>query len=252
MEPWTELRTATIVGKLGTVSAAAEFLGVHRATVIRHLDVLESFLGSRLFLRHAKGYALTESGRKVVETGIWLEAQFSDMAGRVRGGAELVTGELVITSVSALASLLMPSVAKYCAEFPGSEVRFVATSELADFGYGEAHVAVRGGSKPENPDYVVLPILDLIPTAQKVDTFLAVLCLTPVRPWRTAPAGPSFTTGAAFAAMPCSALFLPRTFPAPYGLGVRFRGQQSRPLYQRIQESFSVAAGIREPGPAVS
>ena len=49
----------------------------------------------------------------------------------------------------------------------------------------------------------------------------AVLFLTPVRPWRTALAGPSFTTGAAFAAMPCSALFLPRTFPAPYGLGVR-------------------------------
>ena len=66
-------------------------------------------------------------------------------------------------------------------------------------------------------------------TAKKVSKFLAVLCLTPVRPWRTAPAGPSFTTGAAFAAMPCS-----------------LRGPQSRPLYQRIQESFSVAAGIRD------
>ena len=73
----------------------------------------------------------------------------------------------------------------------------------------------------------ICQVFAIIPTAKKVDTFLAVLCLTPVRPWRTAPAGPSFTTGAAFAAMPCS-----------------LRGPQSRPLYQRIQESFSVAAGI--------
>ena len=41
MEKWAELRTAYQVAKLGTVSAAATALGFHRATVNRHIDVLE-------------------------------------------------------------------------------------------------------------------------------------------------------------------------------------------------------------------
>ena len=59
MDKWAELRTAYQVARLGTVSAAAEMLGFHRATVNRHIDVLEAALGARIFIRHARGYALT-------------------------------------------------------------------------------------------------------------------------------------------------------------------------------------------------
>ena len=55
MDKWTELRTAYQVAKLGTVSAAAERLGFHRATVNRHIDILEAELGARIFIRHARG-----------------------------------------------------------------------------------------------------------------------------------------------------------------------------------------------------
>jgi DNA-binding transcriptional LysR family regulator len=44
MDKWAELRTAYQVAKLGTVSAAATALGFHRATVNRHIDVLEKRL----------------------------------------------------------------------------------------------------------------------------------------------------------------------------------------------------------------
>lgn len=41
MKNWDELRTAYEVAKHGTVTAAAESLGMQRATVIRHIDNLE-------------------------------------------------------------------------------------------------------------------------------------------------------------------------------------------------------------------
>ena len=44
-----EIRTAYQVARLGTVSGAAEVLGVHHATVIRHIDALEGRLGAKLF-----------------------------------------------------------------------------------------------------------------------------------------------------------------------------------------------------------
>ena len=66
MTNWDEIRTAFHVARLGTVSAAAEALGVHHATVIRHVDALEARLGARLFQRHARGYTPTEAGRDLL------------------------------------------------------------------------------------------------------------------------------------------------------------------------------------------
>ena len=54
MEKWDEMRTAYMVAKLGTVSAASDVLGIHRATIIRHIDSLEAALGAKIFLRHAR------------------------------------------------------------------------------------------------------------------------------------------------------------------------------------------------------
>jgi DNA-binding transcriptional LysR family regulator len=53
---WDEIRTAFQVARLGTVSGAAEVLGVHHATVIRHIDALEKSLGTKMFKLHARGY----------------------------------------------------------------------------------------------------------------------------------------------------------------------------------------------------
>ena len=54
---------------MGTVSGAAEALGVHHATVIRHVDALEKRLGVKLFQRHARGYTPTEAGRDLLAGG---------------------------------------------------------------------------------------------------------------------------------------------------------------------------------------
>ena len=47
MDHWTEIRTAYGVARSGTVSKAAQELGVHRATVNRHIDALEAEIGTR-------------------------------------------------------------------------------------------------------------------------------------------------------------------------------------------------------------
>ena len=62
LDNWDEIRTAFQVARMGTVSGAAEVLGVHHATVIRHIDSLEGKLGVKLFQRHARGYTPTDAG----------------------------------------------------------------------------------------------------------------------------------------------------------------------------------------------
>lgn len=158
MENWDEIRTAYQVARLGTVSGAAEVLGVHHATVIRHIDALERRLGSKLFQRHARGYTATEAGRDLLAVAQTTEEQFAHLASRIKGQGETVSGELVVTSIAGIADLLTPVMVSFQADWPEVRVRFLTDMRVFRLDYGEAHVAIRAGNGPEEPDNVVQPL----------------------------------------------------------------------------------------------
>ena len=158
---WDEVRTAYEVARLGTVSGAAEVLGVHHATVIRHIDALEKRLGVRLFQRHARGYTPTEAGRDLLAVAQVTQERFAQLAGRIRGQGETVTGELVVTSILGLGEFMVPALAGFQAAHPGLVVRYLTDARLFRLDFGEAHVAIRAGTAPAEPDYVVQPFVRL-------------------------------------------------------------------------------------------
>jgi DNA-binding transcriptional LysR family regulator len=158
MENWDEIRTAFQVARLGTVSGAADVLGVHHATVIRHIDALERRLGVKLFQRHARGYTPTESGRDLLSVAQTTEEQFAHLVSRIKGQGETVSGELVVTSISGISDLLTPVMTSFQEKFPDVRVRFLTDMRVFRLDYGEAHVAIRAGNGPEEPDNVVQPL----------------------------------------------------------------------------------------------
>lgn len=155
MEKWDELRTAYRLATLGTVSAAAKSLGIHRATVLRHVDALEEELGGTLFLRHANGYTATEAGLDLLRVGAATEEQFRQLAGRIAGRDAEVSGELIVTSVELVAPLLMPAIRRFREQHPKTSVRYGVSGRVFELAYGEAHVAIRSGPEPDHPDNVV-------------------------------------------------------------------------------------------------
>ena len=158
MENWDEIRTAFQVARLGTVSGAAEVLGVHHATVIRHIDALEKRLGSKLFQRHARGYTPTEAGRDLLSVAQTTEEQFAHLSSRIKGQGETVSGELVVTSIAGVSDLLTPVMVSFQEKWPEVRVRFLTDMRVFRLDYGEAHVAIRAGAGPEEPDNVVQPL----------------------------------------------------------------------------------------------
>ena len=158
MENWDEIRTAFQVARLGTVSGAAEVLGVHHATVIHHIDALEKRLGVKLFQRHARGYTPTESGRDLLAVAQTTEEQFAHLVSRIKGQGETVSGELVVTSIAGIPDLLTPVMMSFQEKFPDVRVRFLTDMRVFRLDYGEAHVAIRAGAGPEEPDNVVQPL----------------------------------------------------------------------------------------------
>jgi DNA-binding transcriptional LysR family regulator len=152
---WDEVRTAYQVARMGTVSGAAQALGVHHATVIRHIDSLEGKLGAKLFQRHARGYTPTEAGDDLLNVAQQTDDQLSQLASRIRGRGNQVTGELIITSLAVLAPLLSPSLAEFQDEHPEVMIKLMTDERVFRLEYGEAHIAVRAGRPPDQPDNVV-------------------------------------------------------------------------------------------------
>ena len=159
MDNWDEIRTAYQVARLGTVSGAADVLGVHHATVIRHIDALEGRLGVKLFQRHARGYTATEAGEDLLRVATATDDQFSQLVGRIKGRGADVSGDLIVTSLVSLAPLLAPALTEFQTQNPDVIVRYLTGDRLFRLEYGEAHVAIRAGSPPDQPDNVVQPFV---------------------------------------------------------------------------------------------
>jgi DNA-binding transcriptional LysR family regulator len=93
----TQLRTLIHVSELGSLSKAADRLGIAQPALSRQIRMLEAELKAPLFVRHGRGMELTELGRRVLEPagrvldeldsirGMAQEDRVS-LAGRVRFG----------------------------------------------------------------------------------------------------------------------------------------------------------------------
>lgn len=170
---WDEIRTAYQVARLGTVSGAADALGVHHATVIRHVDALEARLGAKLFQRHARGYTATEAGRDLLAVAGEAEDRFAQLSGRIRGQGAEVAGELVVTSLAMVSGPLTPVLVEFQDLHPGVVVRYLTGERLFRLEYGEAHVALRAGPAPSEPDNVVQPLMSLRMSLAASEGYLA-------------------------------------------------------------------------------
>ncbi|MFT7107953.1 MAG: DNA-binding transcriptional LysR family regulator [Yoonia sp.] len=159
MDNWDEIRTAFQVARRGTVSGAADELGVHHATVIRHIDALEQRLGVKLFQRHARGYTATEAGQDLLQVAQATDDQFTQLAGRIKGQGEGVSGDLVVTSLESASPMLTPILVAFQAAHPDLRIRYRTGDRLFRLEYGEAHIAIRAGGMPEEPDNVVQPFM---------------------------------------------------------------------------------------------
>ncbi|MEM8970984.1 MAG: LysR family transcriptional regulator [Pseudomonadota bacterium] len=157
MQNWAEIRTAFQVAELKTISAAAEALGLHRATVVRHIDTLEQELGTKIFHRHSRGCEPTEAGQDLLNVARATQDQFNQLAARMSNTSGDLNGDFIVTSHEHVAELLMPALTLFGSQNPNLHVQYLASAELLKLEYGAAHIALRSGQKPIEPDNVVLP-----------------------------------------------------------------------------------------------
>jgi len=159
MNKWSDIQIAYLVAKHGTLSKAAEALDVHHSTVLRHVDAIESRMSCKLFHRHARGYTPTEAGLILFKEAEETQVRLERMMGKLNGQDESLSGSFIITSVSTLSPVIMPVIEAFKKQYPRVDVIFQADSRIFKLEYGEAHVSIRPGAKPNDPDYVVQKLM---------------------------------------------------------------------------------------------
>ncbi|MEM8579332.1 MAG: LysR substrate-binding domain-containing protein, partial [Pseudomonadota bacterium] len=113
----------------------------------------------KLFQRHARGYTATEAGNDLLRVAQATDDQFNQLAGRIKGQGSGVSGELVVTSLVSLAPRIAPVLVAFQDAHPEVVLRYLTGERLFRLEYGEAHVAIRAGTAPDQPDNVVQPFV---------------------------------------------------------------------------------------------
>ena len=145
---WDDLRVFLAVARRESLSAAGKALRIDPATVGRRISRLEDSLGARLFVKSPQGYALTETGARLVPRAEAAEAP------------EGLTGQIRLGAPDGCANYLLPQVlAQMCDRHPGLEVQLVALPRVFNLSKREADMAI-GVSRPEAGRLVVQKLTD--------------------------------------------------------------------------------------------
>ncbi len=154
LEHWDDIRVAYEVALRGTLSAAAVALNVHHSTVLRRINSLESRLNTRLFHRHARGYQPTEAGQALLQVAGGINEQVDKLTGFLQGSDQQISGALVITSVTGVIDIITPWLGEFQQLYPQLRLEVLLDQRKLRLDYGEAHIALRPGKQPTEPDYI--------------------------------------------------------------------------------------------------
>jgi DNA-binding transcriptional LysR family regulator len=145
VEPgWELYRSFLAVMDAGTLSAAARAMGIAQPTVGRHVDALESLLGSRLFTRSRQGFAPTEAAlalqpyaQALRSTAAALLRVAASQDRGVRGTVRISASEVVGIEV------LPPVIERLGRRYPALVLELSLSNALSDLLHSDADIAVR-------------------------------------------------------------------------------------------------------------
>lgn len=145
---WDNLRFFIALARKGTLSRAAEQLGVTHVTVSRRIDKLEALLNETLFNRLQSGYTLTAVGEQLLPEAEAVEQAFIDFQHQVASKSEAPSGELHLSLPEPCAIDLSPALCAFMQAYPEISLRVNSTMDTLNLNQLEAEVVIRVTNRP--------------------------------------------------------------------------------------------------------
>lgn len=144
MDRWTEIELFVQVAELGSLSRAAESLGLSNAAASRHLAALEERLSARLVQRNTRRLFLTDVGDAYYRRCKPLLVELRDAESAVNEAVLKPTGLLrVQASLSFSMIVIAPLLPELAARYPDLRVEIVVSNRYQDLLENGIDVAIR-------------------------------------------------------------------------------------------------------------
>ena len=157
------------INRLGSLSAAAQLLGISRSSVSKQLAALEGKIGSRLFNRTTRKIVLTEVGRQVLQEAYKVELALQTIEHISEDSQSVIAGDLNVTCATAQGRVhLVPLITKFLAHYPKVNVNLQLEDRFVDMVAENMDVSIRIGY-----------LADSTLIARKLGDLSGVLCASP-------------------------------------------------------------------------
>lgn len=144
MDRLRELELLVQVADTGSLSAAAQKLGLSNPAATRHLAALETRLNARLVERNTRRLYLTSEGREFYERARAILADLQEAEAAVNASTVNPTGVLRISaSLSFAMQMIAPRLPKYRLLYPNIRIHIETANRYLDMIENDIDVAIR-------------------------------------------------------------------------------------------------------------
>jgi len=144
MDRFTQMELFVLTVELGSISKAAEKLGLSNPAASRHLSALEDRLGARLIERTTRRLWLTEAGRNYHQRCVALLSEVAEAEAELNDSTSEPTGLLRVTSSVSFAMMhIAPDLPAFHQRYPRLSVEVVTANRYLDFIEAGIDVAIR-------------------------------------------------------------------------------------------------------------
>ncbi len=145
---WDDLRYVLALARAGTMTAAAQVLGVTHTTVSRRVRAIEEDIGTRVFDQTPDGFVPTPAGRRLVEAASAIEVQVTEVDRAVRGRDERLSGPLRVATVDSFVDWFPEVFFGFGEAHPEVALAITTSTGFADLSRRQADVALRLTNSP--------------------------------------------------------------------------------------------------------
>lgn len=141
---WDKLKTFHAAARSGSLTRAAEDLGISQSAVSRQIAALEEAMNLPLFHRHARGLTLTEEGSILFKTTEDVHGRIAKSLANVQNARQLPQGVLRVSSPISLGSNWLTTVLpEFMKAFPEIEVQLILEDSEHDLMAFDVDCALR-------------------------------------------------------------------------------------------------------------
>ena len=150
---WDDLRFILAISRAGSLSGAAQKLGVNQTTVGRRLTAAERRIGAPLFLRNRSGFRLTEAGESALAQIEVMDTAATRLAEDVGAELQTPTGLVRIATMPWIFNyLIVPALPDFVRRFPNINIHAISGLRERSLSHREAELALRFEMQPRGQE----------------------------------------------------------------------------------------------------